>query len=113
MTNDDDRDGVTRRVREGESVTERIVEAVAAVTGTEPLSLPALYGTIDPEALDALFRGNVASPPLDGLVVIAYAGCVVTVHADGEVRAVPDDHRIRTGPDAAGRHDDIVPDRTD
>lgn len=84
-------------MRGGETVTECIVDAVANAIEADPLSLPPLYETIDPEALDVLFRTESASPPLDGLVVFVYAGCVVTVHADGEVRAVPEEDNVRVG----------------
>lgn len=64
--------------RDQETVTERVVDAVASNTGREPLELPPLYDAIDPDALEALV-GRMA----DGEIVFSYAGCEVTVANDG------------------------------
>ncbi|MFW5937794.1 MAG: HalOD1 output domain-containing protein [Halanaeroarchaeum sp.] len=60
-----------------------VVEAVAAVTGRDPTSLPRLYDAIDPDALDALLDGDVA-PSLQ--VRFEYAGVRVVVERDRVIR---------------------------
>lgn len=66
--------------REHETVTERVVQTVAAASNVGPLDLPPLYGAIDPDALEALVEQMA-----EGEVVFAYGGCEVTVDADGAV----------------------------
>lgn len=51
------RDGF-RSVDDDVSPSEKVVKAVAAKTGTDPLELPPLYETIDPDALDALVESS-------------------------------------------------------
>lgn len=66
--------------RSGLSIAEEVVESVADETGTDPLSLPPLAETLDPDALNALIDGLA-----DGTVSFRYAGCDVTVESDGTV----------------------------
>ena len=60
----------------------RVVDAVAAAEGTDPLDLGAtLYDVVDPDALDALYRdggGTVA-------VEFDYVGYRVAIDEDGEI----------------------------
>lgn len=58
------------------SLLERIVRAVADEEGCDPFSLPPLYETIDPDALELLF-GNSRSDRLE--VIFEYAGYEVVV----------------------------------
>ena len=68
---------------DGRAVSERVVEKVAAETSTSPIDLhPPLYRSIDPEALDALFRPGRRS---DFEVTFTYHGCAVTVSGAGHV----------------------------
>lgn len=60
------------------------VMAVAAAAGVEPDALPPLYDTIDPDALDDLFRSPHAIRS-DVRVSFTYAGCDVVVAGDGDV----------------------------
>lgn len=60
--------------------SEGIIEALAEETDTDPLALPPLYETIDPEALDRLFADRD-----DGTVTFSYCGYAVTVQHNGEV----------------------------
>ncbi|ELZ15285.1 hypothetical protein C477_18905 [Haloterrigena salina JCM 13891] len=63
-----------------------IVERVAALDGTDPLSLPPLYDAIDPDALDSLFQSSSADgPQTTGAVQFTYYGYDVRVDADGEI----------------------------
>lgn len=68
--------------RETRTVAERVVQAVATTTDTDPLELPTLYDAVDPDALASLVEGMS-----DGEVVFAYAGCEVTVTYDGGICA--------------------------
>ena len=62
--------------------SERVVRAVAAAEGVDPVALSVpLFEAIDPDALDALF----ATPRASGRVSFAYCGYLVTVTANGEV----------------------------
>lgn len=56
----------------------RVVEAVADAIDADPLELPPLYETVDPDALDALFDAG-----LEGCVQFPYDGHDVTIHGDG------------------------------
>lgn len=61
--------------RDSESVSTGIVNAVAAAEGSDPTSLPLLYESIDPDALD-----TVATCDRVG-VSFEYAG--YEIHVDG------------------------------
>lgn len=65
---------------ESDSLSMRVVEAVAESTGVEPTQLqPPLYDVINPEALDSLFRNG------DGSVTFSYCGRTVTVTNQAEI----------------------------
>lgn len=66
--------------RDRTEMSERVVQGVAAVKSTDPLDLPPLYDSIDPEALGALVDRMD-----EGEVVFTYAGTEVTVTADGAI----------------------------
>lgn len=71
-------------------LTMGIVETVAETVDREALELPPLYDAVDVEALDTLFvdaHHGAVSPLRE--VSFGYAGCAVTVHADGEVAVDP------------------------
>jgi hypothetical protein len=68
-----------------------VVEAVAAATGRDPLELPALSETIDPDALNSMLAPDTAREASGGntvQVTFEYAGVVVLVDSTGliEVR---------------------------
>lgn len=63
----------------------RIVDSIAAENGCDPTDLPVLYETIDPGALDALFRPSGTSQRSIGQVSFRYAGYRVSVDADGTI----------------------------
>jgi hypothetical protein len=68
-----------------QSVSQRVIEAVADETGREPTEVGPLYHVVDPDALDRLFtptRGNVRRR---GRVEFTFAGCDVAVCENGEV----------------------------
>jgi len=66
-------------------VSERVVEAVADATNTDPLDLEPLYTRIDPDALDAMFGGGSETGRTEGRVSFPMAGCQVVVTADGTI----------------------------
>lgn len=70
---------------QSELVSTNVVLSVAAIEGTAPTSLPPLATTIDPEALDNLFVGDVR-----GRISFTYTGYDVTIHGDGRLEIVPD-----------------------
>lgn len=64
-----------------DTLSVRIVEAIAATTGTDIFDLnPPLYDAINPEALDRLMR-----PDADCRVTFEYDGHTVEVRNDGTV----------------------------
>lgn len=66
--------------RDGETATEQVIRTVAETTGTDPLELPPLYDTIDPDGLDALIEDMTT-----GTISFTYTGRDITVHSDGTV----------------------------
>lgn len=78
---------VDRSARTG-PVSQRVISAVAELTGTDPVALEPLYDAVDPDALDALFAtGQGRSQRASRRVEFSYNGCDVEVSADGAVRA--------------------------
>lgn len=65
---------------DSQTVTERVVQSVATYADTDPLDLPPLYHTIDPDALEA----NIESRS-DVEIQFQYAGHSVAVRSDGIV----------------------------
>ncbi|AEN07601.1 hypothetical protein Halar_0345 (plasmid) [halophilic archaeon DL31] len=64
------------------SVSQAVIDAVAAVEGTPPTELtPPLYDVVDPEALDKVFAGKASL----GKVMFNYNSYEITVEADGYV----------------------------
>lgn len=62
------------------SVTEQIVRQVASAMNHDPLELPPLYESVDPDGLERLVDSMA-----DGEVSFTYAGHQVTVSDDGTV----------------------------
>ena len=73
---------------ETENTSQAVVAAVAAETGRDPLELEPLYEVFDPDALDALCESREGAASEASLCVeFTYAGCAVSVTADGAVDA--------------------------
>lgn len=67
-------------------VSQRVVSAVADATNTDPCELEPIFTAIDPESLDSLFEPtNGGASRASGTVTFEYAGCDVTVSADGAI----------------------------
>jgi len=78
---------ITREVRPGESVSEAVVHAVSAVENSRPRALPSLYGTVNPEALNDLFRPeNERDTRQHDTVSFRFSDSIVTVGADDRIR---------------------------
>ncbi len=82
-----DREGRRHRVPVTEDVapSRATYLAVARARDCDPLDLPPLAGTVDPDGLDALVDGSADAEGVAG--TFEYAGCSVTVTAE-EVRVV-------------------------
>ena len=61
-----------------------VVLAIAKITDTEPLSLPQLAKTIDPDALDTIIENGGG----DVQVTFTYASCDITVTNDRQIRII-------------------------
>jgi hypothetical protein len=70
-----------------ESVSRRVVEAVADARDIDVLELTPLYDVVDPDALNQLFDYDTASNPVPASVHFSMEGCDVVVHRDGSVDA--------------------------
>lgn len=66
-------------------LTQAIVEAVAEADDVDPLDLPPLYETVDPDALETLFTATNTSPRSTGKVTFEYSGHTVVVSSDGSI----------------------------
>lgn len=62
--------------------SEAVLAAVASERNCDPAELPVLTEAVDPDALDALFRGRES-----GHVEFEYAGCRVVVRGARDVTA--------------------------
>lgn len=69
--------------------SQRVIDQVAANEGVDPLALPPLYETLDPEVLDALIESH--SDRTDGglSVNFTYQNYSVHVRGDGSVDVEP------------------------
>lgn len=79
--------------RDYEPASIALLEAVASVRDVDPAELEPLASRIDADALNAMVGhwGDNAVPGDDGAVQFAFAGCTVTIRADGEIVIVPGD----------------------
>lgn len=67
--------------RRGHTVSERVIQRVVSETDTDPVELPPLFNTVDPDALNAIIETLS-----EGEISFDYVGYTVTVDADGNVR---------------------------
>lgn len=63
-----------------QAISVQVIQTVADATDRDTSELPPLYGTVDPDALDALVEGMT-----DGEITFTYAGEEVTVTSTGHV----------------------------
>ncbi|WP_128478040.1 HalOD1 output domain-containing protein [Halorussus pelagicus] len=76
---------------EQQSVSQRVIAAVAEETGKEPTEVGPLYHVIDPDALDRLFSTVGGGDRAQGHVEFAFAGCDVVVRGSGDVEVTERD----------------------
>lgn len=67
-------------------ITEVIIDALAAVSGTEPLDLPPLYEAIDPDVLELTVREPNTAPTRSCFVGFSLGGWGVIVTGSGEIQ---------------------------
>jgi len=67
-------------------ITEAVINAVAAVSGTDPLELPPLYEAIDPDALELIVREPNAAPTRSCFVGFTLGAWGVIVTGAGEIQ---------------------------
>lgn len=75
---------------DSEDPSTAVVEAVAAVTGQDPLEMPCLYDSLDVEALDGLLTSDRAEARGNVAVSFAYDGAFVWVDSGGAIKVDPD-----------------------
>jgi hypothetical protein len=67
-----------------ESVVNAITSTVAAATERDPFALPALYHTIDPDALVSILRSrDTETQKADVIIEFQYAGCLLKADCHG------------------------------
>ena len=67
-----------------------IIERIATLEETDPITLPPLYDAIDPEALDSVVDSSTASDSRSPATVrFSYCGYDVLVRRDGEITISP------------------------
>lgn len=85
------------------SISQRVVEKVAAATDTDPCDLSPLYPAIDPDALNSLFNdAHFIESGTDGYVTFRMSGCEVVIWADGSVEVAAEDEWTSTGASESG-----------
>ncbi|MGB9930394.1 HalOD1 output domain-containing protein [Haloarcula amylolytica] len=78
---------INREVRSAESVSEAVVHAVSTLEDCHPRALPSLYGVVNPEALNDLFRRDTEHEARrSDLVSFRFSESLVTVGADERIR---------------------------
>ncbi|AXR79129.1 HalOD1 output domain-containing protein [Natrarchaeobaculum sulfurireducens] len=82
--------------REYDPASTALLLAVSSVRNVEPDELEPLSARIDPDALDAFVShdGAAAGGSSDATVTFSYAGCAITIRADGEVVIEPDPQSV-------------------
>jgi len=76
-----------REVRPTETVSEAVVRAVSTVEDRHPRALPSLYGVVNPEALNGLFRrDSERETSRSDLVSFRFSDSFVTVGADNHIK---------------------------
>lgn len=93
---------VTTTQEEPRSIASSVIDAVADADDVDPLDLPPLYGSIDPDALESIFA-TASAARTEREVRFTYAGYRVTIDdatGDAAVRVerATDIRRINTAP---------------
>jgi len=67
-------------------ITETVIDAIATVSGTDPLDLPPLYEAVDPDALELIVREPNAAPTRSCFVGFTLGAWGVIVTGSGEIQ---------------------------
>lgn len=70
-------------------VSETVVMAVAEAKGVDPVELEPLYTSVDPDALNNVFRPTVGHSTSAMEFSFSMADCEVVVRGDGDVVVTP------------------------
>lgn len=70
-----------------DAISRQVIDAVADAKGVDPLDLPPLYDSVDPDALDAIFPADGSGASITSLR-FEVAGCEVLVRGSGDVVVV-------------------------
>ncbi|MFB9809142.1 HalOD1 output domain-containing protein [Haladaptatus pallidirubidus] len=73
---------------QSDSLSKRVVEAVAHVVNCSSSELEPLYNVVDPDALDSLFAPMDGKMRTDVKLEFEYAGCDVVVYSSGAIDVV-------------------------
>jgi hypothetical protein len=76
---------------DGTALSIAVIEAVASVTGRDPLDIEPLNRHVDPDALDALFERPDVSRTPRGTISFSIENHLVVVHSAGEILVYPPD----------------------
>ena len=77
-------DGMLQADTSDDPISQQVIEAVADAKGVDPLDLPPLYDSVDPDALDSLFGHDGSSAAIASLTV-EIGDCEVTIRGSGDV----------------------------
>ncbi len=67
-------------------ITEVVIDALAAVSGTDPLELPPLYEAVDPDALELIVREPNAAPTRSCFIGFTLGAWGIIVTGSGEIQ---------------------------
>jgi hypothetical protein len=81
-----------------------VIGILAEAMETDPTEFSPLYNSVDPDALDAIFR---VGDPHNGDIEISFTheGHTITVHSCGVIVVALPGHEVMTLPDGAGNLD--------
>lgn len=74
-----------RAAGEAGTIVDAVVAAIADELGADPMELDPLHESVDPDALESIFRDTSSATRDGGTVTFESNGCAVTVGADGTV----------------------------
>lgn len=66
-----------------------VIEAVASVSGRDPIDIEPLNRYVDPDALDDIFQRTGAASPANGRISFPLEEYLVVVRGDGEILVYP------------------------
>jgi len=68
-----------------------VIEAVASVSGRDPIDIEPLHRYVDPDALDEIFDRGDATASARGRISFPLEEYLVVVYSDGEILVYPPD----------------------